>query len=143
MADADDAGGWGKLLDRLQSPGDWVAAGIGALGGAAVSVLVLGSDFGTSVATGAVAGVTAKATGDAALKSRRLRKKSERFRRRLEASLKDTEQDPSLSRTEVVKKIQARLVNQSILWKDKLITNEKFEAVIDSLIEEYSKQNES
>jgi hypothetical protein len=138
MADKDE-GGWSKLLDRLQSPGDWIAAGIGALGGAAVSISILGSDFGTCIATGAVTGVTAKATGDTALERRRLRKKSERFRDQLQ---KDLLQSPP-PRTEALQKIAKRLEVQSRLWEQKLIDNDKFADVLENLINEFAKEMES
>lgn len=84
-------------------------------------------------------GVTAKTTGDAALETRRLRKKSDRFRDRLEKYL----QDPSAPRKEIVKKIANRLEIQSDLWKDKLIDNGEFADVVKNLINEFATEIES
>ncbi|MEA2886179.1 MAG: hypothetical protein QOD11_539 [Bradyrhizobium sp.] len=139
MADNGDGGGWSKLLDRLQSPGAWIAAGVGALGGAAVSISVLGSDFGTSIATGAVVGVTAKATGDSALERRRLRKKSVRFSEELKEDLSSV----SPMRIEALKKIANSLQVQNRLWERKLIDNNTFAKVLENLINEFAKEMES
>jgi hypothetical protein len=131
MADKDE-GGWSKLLDRLQSPGDWVAACIGALGGAAVSLSVGGLDLGTSIATGAFAGVTAKATGEAALERRHLRKKAALFRGQIDEYLrKDTQ-------AQKLREMLSRLEVQSHLWEDELIDNSKFAKLLGDLIEQFA-----
>jgi hypothetical protein len=55
MADKDV---WEKVLGQLTNPLDWVAAGLGAIAGGAVSVALHFTDLGASAGGGAIAGVT-------------------------------------------------------------------------------------
>jgi hypothetical protein len=79
MSDSDDGGWWDRVRKELNSPWDWVAAGVGATGGLIVSAAVLHSDMGASVGAGALGTVTAKKAGVAAWQRPILKKRTRAF----------------------------------------------------------------
>lgn len=131
MADDQNGRGWSKLLDRLQDPVDWVAAGVGALGGLAVSVAVGGTDLGVSAAAGAMVGVTAKASGEALLERPRLRKRAERLSENIRASIAERPERPDLYA------LAGALEANKKLWLDNIDSNKKFADELDALVDRY------
>lgn len=122
--------GWQKLLDQISSPWDWAAAGVGALGGAAVSAATLGADLGTAVATGAVTGITARKALVASTQRQRLR-------RRTEALLQLLRSNASSGKR--LTPLEAQLELDRDLWERRIISDEQFLHSIEDTVANYRK----
>jgi hypothetical protein len=109
--------GWQRLLDQISSPWDWAAAGLGALGGAAVSASAMGADLGTAVAAGAVTGITARKALGASTQRQRLGRRAQVLLELLRAKAPS---DERLTRP------AAQLEMDQDLWRRRIISDEQF-----------------
>ncbi|HEX8626353.1 MAG TPA: hypothetical protein VF782_14925 [Allosphingosinicella sp.] len=83
---ANTGGFWDALREELQSPWDWVAAGVGATAGFVASATVLHTDGGTSIGAGALTGVTARKASVAGLSGWFLNRRTKKFLELLDES---------------------------------------------------------
>lgn len=123
MAD-DSASPWGKMLEQISSPWDWVAGGAGAAAGAGVSIAMGGADLGASIAAGFTGGIAARKAIHASLTGKRLRNRANG----LLHEIKKHENKQSLL---------DKLEREIGLWESKAITHEQFSESLDRLIDEY------
>jgi len=114
MADLKD------VVDELKNPWDWLAAIVGAGGGAAVTVLAHGTDLGHAIPAGALGAVGARRAAVASLARPALRKKAERVLWLLER------RNDSHDLAEL-------LVLEREKWELKITDNEKFSKQIDEI----------
>lgn len=121
---------WEKVLGELSSPWDWVAAALGAAGGAGITVITHGADLGTAMATGALVGVALRKAGYASLHRSRLKRRALGFRRELE------EYDSHSERPKP-KSLIGQLDRELRLWKRRAISDEEFSSQLDRLIDDF------
>jgi hypothetical protein len=128
---SDNLSAWEKVLNEISSPWDWVAAGLGAMAGGAVTVVAHGVDLGHSVGAGALLAITARKAGDASLASWRLRKRANGFQSQLD------ENEPTHGQDIDLNVIRLRLQVEMGLWQSKATDNSQFAKALDASIEEY------
>jgi hypothetical protein len=121
---------WDKLAKEITSPWDWVAAGIGAVGGAAFTMVTHGADLGASIPTGALAGATARKALSASLTRPRLSKSYKAIVGELTLILEQHNDAEHLS------SYRDALQSSMRLWSAKGISNEQFAKVLDDTVAE-------
>lgn len=122
----DDRTGWDKLAEQVGgNPWDWVAAGVGGLAGAVVTVTMGGADLGHSIPAGATAAVTVRKAGAAALRGKLLNRRV----RRLMGLLKEV--GPS------VDTLRQRLERELDLFEKGITTPDDLEVQLAAALAEY------
>lgn len=124
--DAEASKPWENLFKQISSPWDWVAIGVGAAAGSVVTAVTHGLDLGTSIATGATAGFTARKALVGSFSRRGLRKSAENF----EAVLRN-EGSP------LMLKLADRVKNETRLWESKIVSDNEFSKQLERLVDEY------
>lgn len=120
---------WEKLGKELTSPWDWVAAGLGAVGGAVVTIATHGVDLGTSIPTGALAGVTGRKAFSASRTRARLAKSYAAIVEELNRIVRDV---PISSLR--FQPLHNALDSNMRLWQAHGISNEQFAKVLDDAV---------
>jgi hypothetical protein len=121
-------GWWKRVRDELNSPWDWVAAGIGAAGGLAVSASTLHLDMGSSIGVGAIGAVTMRKSAMLSLKGRTLHK-------RTKALLKMVVEWSDNRILPMPNDCGRNIDRDYQLWQRKLISNVQYEQLLDGHIE--------
>jgi len=123
-----DKSAWDRLMDQITGPWDWVAAGVGAIGGGVVTMILHGADLGTSVGAGAIAAVTARKAGAASFQGRKLNKRARALKDQVRRYAdKDSKMEALLGK-----------INGEIgLWESGTTTLEDFAKQIHQLTDEY------
>lgn len=117
-----------KLVAQLTHPWDWVAAGVGAIGGGVVTTVLHGTDLGTSIGAGAMAAVTARKAAAAAFRGKRLRKRARALLKQI-----DTYSEEKKGMSPLFMKVRAELG----LWESGAITHESFEKRLEQLTDQF------
>ena len=127
---------WDRVRKELATPWDWVAAGVGAAGGLGATLLLHGFDGGTSAGIGALAAVSARKAGAASLRGRTLAARAHGLIRIIEDSMtafdnRFTNPEPSYEQ------LRRDIVRDLDLWKEKVITHDQFDALLNQHTEAY------
>ena len=114
---------WDRLAREITSPWDWVAAGVGAAGGAGATLILHGGDLGTSVGLGAIGAVTARKAGAASFTGRGLRKRKSS----IEAEISKIENQ------QLQRQLSNELESDFRLWSTDGVSNGQFAATLDRI----------
>src|SRR5687767_13725290 len=133
---------WERVLNQISSPWDWAAAALGAAGGLGATILLHGTDLGTSIAAGATGGVAVSKAASASFQGRQLKRRASGLDKQIEESLKEIKdlplKSPSSSATPLIEdrlsRLRIRLKQELRLWNNKATSNEGFANQIDKLI---------
>lgn len=117
---------WDRVARELTSPWDWVAAGVGAVGGAGATIAFLGGDLGTSIGAGALSAVTIRKAAAASLVGRNLRQR----KTSIEHEINKLE-DERLRR-----RLGKELESIFRLWSTKGVTNDQLAKTLDRITDE-------
>ena len=127
---------WERVLNEITDPGDWVAAGIGAVFGGIGAVIAKWPDWLTLAATGATAGVTFRKAWNVERRRPQLRRRSialEKIFAQVQGespiAFPSPELDPHL--------LRQVLRREMTLWEERAISNEQFISQLDELVSRY------
>jgi len=137
---------WEKALDEISSPWDWVAAALGAAGGAGFTYATHGADLGSSIATGALIGIAVRKAIYASLRRKRLKRRAlglreelEESRRRYQQSLPETPNVAMVRMGGNEESLIEQLDREFRLWTRRAISDEEFSKQLDDLVDNYRK----
>lgn len=151
---SDAKGALEKVLEQMIDPLDWVAAGVGAIGGLAVSTATHFTDAGTSIGGGALAGVTARKSVGRALEGWRLGRRADGLEAEIRASweykpepllkepprvLSNRESSETRANPPLLDELLARLQRERRLWRSRAITNAQFSEQLDEIVRDFRK----
>lgn len=117
---------WDRLAREITSPWDWVAAGVGAAGGAGATIILHGGDLGTSIGAGAISAVTARKAAAASLVGRNLRKRASSIQAEI----------ARLEKTMYQSRLHDQLDSDFRLWSTGGISNVQFATTLDKITDE-------
>jgi hypothetical protein len=125
-----DKSAWDRLMEQITSPWDWVAAGVGAIGGGVVTTVLHGADLGTSVGAGAIAAVTARKAAAASLQGRKVKKRARALKDQVEKHAKNHGE---------MELLLGKINGEISLWESGAATLEDFLKNINQITDEYRK----
>ena len=133
---AEPKGLWEKLGDQLVDPLDWVAAGVGAIVGGAVSVATHFADAGTTAAGGAIALVTARKAIGRAFQRRRLRKRARGLDAEIVEIGKKVQTTPGQPAPADFRTLVADLQLETGLWERHVTSDAQYAGRLDALVKQ-------
>jgi hypothetical protein len=120
---------WAKLAETLEDPWDWAAATAGGAAGCVGTIILHGTDLGSSTAGGALAAVSASKAFRAGVAGRALRRRANAFLENI--------QNDTIARQDNTIQIITKLEYYIKLHRDGGITNNDFENTLRSIQNEY------
>ncbi len=129
---------WDKVLNEITDPGDWIAAGAGAVVGGVVAFITHWPDLFTIVATGATAGVTIRKAWVAARLRPQLRRRSRALDKLFEQIQSPADPAPQFPSPNLDPLLLLQVLRREItLWEERAISNEQFAQQLDELVNNY------